>query len=404
MGKTHRQNNLHSLKSRVQAEISELREELFEISTYLYQNPEIGYQERKAAKRLGDTAGRRGFTVTANLAGMETAFQATLAGNAEGPHVVLMAEYDALPELGHACGHNLIAVSSLGAALAVGSVMPELRGRVSLIGTPAEEIVLEGGKKRLVEAGVFEGVDAAMIPHPFNRSHFEEAHYAVNHVEVRFSGKAAHAGGQPHLGVNAYDAVSLTLTGISFLRQQLRPDARIHWGDLEVSGPNNNIPDRSTINIFTRAGDDAYADELAEKVVNCVRGAALMTGCREEYRVERSYRSIRINRTLADLFRKNWLSLQLTADEPGPPLTASTDVGYVSRVTATILPLFRIADDPKIAPHTRAFLEVAGTEAAFEAALHAARGMAMTAVDLLGDPEAFSRMRKEFEAGVISHQ
>ena len=397
MKTTDQQNDLLRLKSTVQTRINELRQELFEISDYLYRNPEVGYQEHKATQKLLDAVRRRGFAITTNLAGMETAFRATRAGSAEGPHIALMAEYDALPELGHACGHNLIAISSLGAALAVGSVMPELGGRISLIGTPAEELLLDGGKKRLVDAGVFEDVYAAMIPHPFNRNHFEEPHYAVNVVEVRFAGKAAHAGGQPHLGINAHDAVSLTLTGISFLRQQLRPDARIHWGDLEVSGPSNNIPEKSAINIFTRAGDDQYANELAEKVVNCVKGAAMMTGCHEDVKVKESYRSIKINRALADLYRRNWLSLGLEAEESGPPLTASTDVGYVSRVTATILPLFKIVDDKRIAPHTRSFLEVAGTETAFEAALHVARGMAMTAVDLLANPDASSQIRKEFE-------
>jgi len=389
---------MEDVKTRVRARIVELRNELFEVCDYIYKNPEVGHHEHRAVRKLLRAIKDRGFIITENLAGLETAFQATLTGQAERPHVAIMAEYDALPNLGHACGHNLISVSSLGAIFGLASVMSKLAGRVSLIGTPAEELLLDCGKKRLVEAGVFDQVDVAMIPHPFNRNHFEEPHYAVNIVKVRFYGKAAHAGGQPHLGINAYDAISLTLTGISFLRQQLRPDARIHWGDLEVAEPNNNIPDRSAINIFTRAGDDDYTNQLAEKVVNCVKGAALMTGCQEEYNVEESNRSVRVNHSLANLFRQNWLSLGLTGEEAGPPLTASTDVGYVSRVTPTILPLFKIIEDQQIAPHTVSFLEAAGTEAAFEAALHVAQSMAMTAVDILRNPKAMSQIKEEFKA------
>ena len=388
---------MSDLKSRVRDEIDRVRGFLAEMNSFIFSHPEIGYQERQAAARLVDELKGRGFAVTSNPAGLETAFQATISGRASRPHLAILAEYDALPELGHACGHNLIAVSALGAALALGAVSTELDGQVSLIGAPAEEVLTDSGKTRLIAAGLFDHFDAAMMVHPFTSNLMGESSLSLNEVRVEFLGQAAHAAACPDLGVNAYDAVSLTLTGISFLRQQLRSDARIHWGELKVSGAKNVIPDRASLVIGVRTGSDDYTDQATERIIDCARGAALMTGCRLEFGVEKGFRAMNPNKALVELYAKNWASLDQKVDQLDSSPMGSTDMGDVSTVVPAIHPFFKIAD-PGTAVHSADFRTAAGSEAALEAALLAAAAMAMTAIDLLTKPEFWPEIRRDFEA------
>ncbi|MBW2618450.1 MAG: amidohydrolase [Deltaproteobacteria bacterium] len=388
---------MSDLKSRVRDEIDQVRGLLAEVNRFIFSHPEIGYEERQAAARLVDELKGRGFAVTSNPAGLETAFQATISGRASRPHLAILAEYDALPELGHACGHNLIAVSALGAALALGAVSAELDGQVSLIGAPAEEVLTDSGKTRLITAGLFDDFDAAMMVHPFTSNLMGESSLSLNEVRVEFLGQAAHAAACPDLGINAYDAVSLTLTGISFLRQQLRSDARIHWGELKVSGAKNVIPDKASIVIGVRAGSDDYTDQTTERIVDCARGAALMAGCGLELGVEKGFRTMTPNKALVELYAKNWASLGQTVDQLESPQMGSSDMGDVSKVVPAIHPFFKIAE-PGTAVHSADFRTAAGSEAAFEAALLAAAAMAMTAIDLLTNPECWPQIRRDFEA------
>jgi len=376
--------------------VDAMRGELLDIARYIYNNPEPGYEEEKASRRLVETLTRYKWNVEYPLAGLKTAFRATMIGGAERPHVAILAEYDALPELGHACGHNLIATAAVGAALSVGELISSFSGSISIIGTPAEEILFDSGKMRLVAAGEFRNVDAAMIVHPHGWTWLDRPFLAVDEVSVRFHGKSSHAASAPHLGINAFDAVQLTFIGLSLLRQQLRQDARVHWGNLCVSGAKNVIPDASSAVIDVRAMDDEYTSELTGKVINCIRGAELMTACRADYEVHEGYRAMRHNRCLINLFGENLGRLGVSVDPlPKQGQAASTDMGNVSQVVPSIHPFYCIKEG--VTPHTREFLEAANTDSAFEATLTVAKAMAMTAATLLTEQETLRKVLEEFK-------
>jgi amidohydrolase len=365
--------------------MNEKREELSGVSRYIFDHPEVGFQEKESSWKLIEVLGKNGFKVIHPVGDLQTAFQATISSGAERPHIAILAEYDALPDLGHACGHNLIATAAVGAGLVLKQILPSLRGRVSVIGTPAEEVLSNSGKIQLLRAGLFNDIDVAMMAHPHGNTWLDKPFLAVDEVSVRFLGKSSHAASTPHLGINAHDAVQLTFIGLSFLRQQLRQDARIHWGDLKVSGAKNVIPDSSSAMICVRSLTDEYTRELREKVIHCIQGAALMTGCRAEY-----------NRSLNALFGENLGRLGMFLDElPQYGFSGSTDMGNVSKVVPSLHPFFKIKDG--VAPHTVEFREAANTEAAFEAMLIAAQAMAKTAFDLLFNSELLTQVRKNFE-------
>jgi len=383
-------------KNKLSQYINTVRDPLSEVNHYIFNHPEIGFQEKESSRKLIEVLGKHGFKMTNPVGGMETAFQATISSNVERPHIAFLAEYDALPGLGHACGHNLIATAALGAGLAMAQAIPSLRGKVSVIGTPAEEILSHSGKIRLLAAGIFDDIDVAMIVHPHSKTWLDKPFLAVEEVSVHFIGKSSHASSSPHIGINAYDAVQLTFVGLSFLRQQLRQDARMHWGDLKVNGAKNVIPDSSSSTICVRASTDEYTREMREKVIHCIKGASLMTGCSMKYQALEGVRAMKYNRGLNGLFAENIQQSGVKIDELPPyGMAGSTDMGNVSKVVPSLHPFFKIGDD--VVPHTVEFQEVSGTEAAFEATLIAAQAMAMTAVDLFADSELIEKVRREFE-------
>lgn len=388
---------MEAMAQKIHKYVNHINDELLGVSRYIYQNPEVGFQEKKSSLKLVEVLRKHAFEVTYPVAGIDTAFQATFSHGAKKPHIAVLAEYDALPEIGHACGHNLIATAALGAGLAISQLLSSVKGRVSVIGTPAEEILTDSGKMRLLGAGVFKDVDAAMIVHPHGKTWLDRPFLAVDEIKVSFGGKFSHAASTPHLGINAYDAIQLTFTGLSFLRQQLRQDARIHWGDLKVTGAKNVIPDASSATINVRALDDEYTKEVMGKVVNCIKGATLMTGCTADYEVTEGYRAMKYNRHMNRLFGENIRSLGVVIDElPKHGEVASTDMGNISLVVPSIQPFFKIKDG--VTPHTVEFREAANTMAAFEATLDAAKAMAMTAAALLSKPELLKQVRDEFES------
>ncbi|UZQ82139.1 amidohydrolase [Thermoanaerobacter sp. RKWS2] len=241
---------MEELKKKVISFIDSIKGEIFEIADEIYKNPELGNQEFKASKLLKEKINGYGFLVN-EVEGLPTAFLAQKKGKKPGPKVALLAEYDALPEIGHACGHNLIAAASFGAAAALGALDEELFGEVMLVGSPAEET--DGAKVILVERGIFNDVDAAMMVHPGNRTTVYTTSLAIEPLEFTYTGKAAHAAVAPHLGINALDAVILLFNGINALRQQLRPDARIHGIITEGGYTPNIIPERAVARFYVRA-------------------------------------------------------------------------------------------------------------------------------------------------------
>jgi len=386
---------MQNLKREIDSHIDTLANELAEVSRFIYEHPEVALQEKKAAGKITEVLARHGFQVQMPAVDMDTAFVASLHHGKERPHVAFVAQYDALLNLGHACGHNLCTTASLGAALGTAKILSALGGKVSVIGTPSEEVLTSSGKLKMIEAGIFEDVDAAIATHPHTGTYLAEKFLAINQVSVRFKGKSAHAGDIPYLGVNAYDAVQLTFIGLSFLRQQLRQDARVHWGEVNIKGPMNVIPDHASAKIGLRASDNAYTEEITQKAVNCIKGAAMMTGCEPEYEIFPGYESLKINNSLVDELRTNLERFQVIED-PLPEFgrAGSTDMGNVSQVVPAIYPLFKISDgDP---PHSSEFCEAAGTESAFDMTLKMSKAMAMTGARCLKDAGFLKRIRKDF--------
>src|SRR5947199_3511224 len=306
--------HVQQLKDRACRVIDQRAAELIETADWIHAHPEIGHQEVEASKRLSGLLQSAGIPVEMGTAGMATAFKAELGGrNGARPRVAILAEYDALPGLGHGCGHNLIGTSAIGAGLALLDVMPDLPGSVLVLGTPAEESAApnSGGKVHMVNAGVFEDVDAAIMFHPATETVMTlDRSLAARGFEFYFHGKAAHAAGAPEEGVNALDAVVLMYNAISVLRQQVRSDVRIHGIILSGGAAANIIPDYAAIRYRTRADDSEYLAEVVERVVACAEGAARATGCRLEWKEYMpGYENTMLNRVLLELMTNNLRTL-----------------------------------------------------------------------------------------------
>jgi amidohydrolase len=387
------QRDIPSLKQRVQTEVDRLTPDLLATSRFLHANPELAYEEHKAAEHLTSIVAQHGFAVTRGVASLPTAFVArTGAGS---PRIAFLAEYDALPGLGHACGHNLIGTASLGAALAVKAVLNLAPGEILLVGCPAEE--KGGGKIPLVESGIFAGTDAAMLVHPSNRTEMVKLALGMRELTVEFFGKASHAAASPEKGINALDAVVLAYNGVSVLRQQVRTDARIHGIITHGGQAPNIIPDYAAARFYVRALDLPYLEELNRRVVACFEAAAQATGCRAKVTsAGKDYHPYKPVYSLAELFQRNLESLGESVDQgPVDKELGSTDVGNVSQVVPTIQPMLQISSR-EVTCHMAAFAEAAISEAGHRGMLLSAKAMAMTAVDLLADAAALGRVAAEF--------
>jgi amidohydrolase len=378
------------IKATVREAIDKLQPKLIDLSEKIHRNPEIKFEEYKASQWLSETAEEAGFRVEKPIGGLETAFRASYSGSREGPTVAFLAEYDALPKLGHACGHNLIGTASLGAALGLRAVMNKLPGSVQLIGTPGEEG--GGGKVILVEAGVFDDVDVAMMFHPSGKTILWKHALARRKLFIEFFGKSAHAASFPEKGINALDATIQTFQNINALRQHIKDSARIHGIITHGGEAPNIVPDYSACLFYVRAMDDGYCDELLEKVKNCARGASIATGAKVEMEVQGAYKSLRTNIPLAQTFKANLEALGWNFDNVDPTKEiGSTDMADVSHVTAAIHPYLSIG--PKdLVGHSIEFAEAAASEKGQQAMIAAAKALATTAVDVLLRPSLFTEI------------
>jgi amidohydrolase len=389
-------NNVDRLKKRAMDEVDALREALIRASDQIYTNPEVALEEFESAALLSGVLEENGFAVERGVAGLETAFVATLAGRSGGPRIAFLAEYDALPGLGHACGHNIIGASALGAGLATKAILPELAGTIQVIGTPGEEG--RAGKAIMVRAGVFDGLDAAMMAHPSNCCMTRRRSLTSFKVNVEYFGRPSHAGSAPDKGINALDAMVVMYSGIGALRQQLRDDARVHGIITHGGDASNIIPKYTSARLGVRALDTAYAREVLEKVRACAQAGALATGARLEFEVQGVYyEGMMPNPRLADLFDANLEALGLQVSLPGAKeRMGSTDMGNVSQVVPGLHPYVSIAPEG-VSGHTAEFAQAAGSEAGREGLILAAKAMAMTAVDLLAAPDNVEQVKKAFE-------
>jgi amidohydrolase len=388
---------VEQLKRRAIEVVDRLREDLIRVSRAIHAEPELAFEEHSAVALLTETARKAGLQVKAGVYGLETAFEAEI-GAAQVPAVAILAEYDALPGIGHACGHNLIATSALGAALALAELGPELPGRVRLLGTPAEE--RGGGKELMARAGALDGVDAALMMHPAGINLITMPCIAIAEVEVLYRGESAHASAMPERGVNALDALVTAYQAIAQLRQHIRATERIHGIITDGGQAPNIVPERAAGRFYVRARNAGDLEPLKRRVEGCFRAGAEATGAKLELAWGAvDYHDLDTNWPLARAFQTNAEALgrEFFPHERIPPgVQGSTDMGNISHRVPSIHPMLAAA--PRhVTIHHPEFAKWAASELGDGAALDGAKALAMTALDYLCDAELRSEVREAFE-------
>lgn len=384
------------MKELIVEEIDRYKEDFHKISIYIGENPELGHEEYMACAILTDTLKKHGFAVEIGTCDLPTAFTATFDSGKVGPTIGYMAEYDALPEVGHACGHNLIGTMAVAAGIGLSKVIKETGGKVIVFGTPAEET--KGGKVTMAEAGIFDSLDVALMAHPFHSYVKSGPSLAMDAIQFEFFGKSTHAAANPHLGINALDAVIQTFNSINALRQHITPDARIHGIISEGGKAANVVPDYAVAQFYVRAAKREYVNELVEKVKRCAEGAALQTGATMKWSFyEFSYDDMITNSHLSEAFTNELISLGVNENEivEQRDSTGSLDMGNVSYVVPAIHPYIKICDE-EYACHTHEFREAAMSEQAREALILGAKAMALTGYEVLTNPALLQKIKEEF--------
>ena len=386
-----------AVKPRVTAAVDALADELERLSHQLHDNPELAFQEDKAHAWLSDFLAKHGATVERGVGGLATAFRATIPGVAPGPTVAIMAEYDALPGIGHACGHNVIATAGVGAGAAVARALGTLpfAGQLQIIGTPAEEG--GAGKVKLMDAGVFDGVDAAMMIHGRCGTQVWRPTLGIIKAKVEFFGQAAHASSWPWRGVNALNAVISLFNSLDAMRQQIHTDARVHGVITRGGEQANIIPEYTSAEFYLRATTVPYCHELLRRFTAAAEGAATATGCRVQVTADPTvHEPMKANPTMADLFRANLAYIDFPEDpDDGQAGYGSTDCGNVSQRLPTIHPYIRISPDG-VPGHSRDFAQWARSPLARAGMVAGAKALALTALDLLAAPDTLARARADF--------
>ncbi len=386
--------SLVELQQRMERFLDERAGEMAAFSDYLGLHPEVSAEEVESSRLFVETLRKNGFSVEFPFMGIETAFLAKKQGGPGGV-VALLAEYDALPEIGHACGHNLHGTLSLYAGLALGRVVEETGGSVWVVGTPAEEA--DGAKIPMAEAGVFDGVDLAMMVH----SHAPETWpdfraLALHGYDFVFRGRPAHASAAPWEGRSALNGLKLFLVAMDMLRLQARPETRMHAIITEGGTAVNIIPEKASCRIEVRAPEKTGLDELMAHVFDCARGAALATGTTVEWeKYLRSFDDMRPNFTAEALVAAR-LEEQGFACRPSPGAMGSTDVGNVSSRCPAIQPMMAITDQ-SLALHTKEFAAATMTPEGHDALLRGTKALAATGLCVLSDPSLRARIRADFE-------
>lgn len=391
----HDSDLLVQLKRDVVALIDRFSDQIIELSDRIHDNPETAFEEEKARSWLTGYLSKHEFRIENGSNRLKTAFKAVYGTGK--PLVALLAEYDALPELGHACGHNIIAGAAVGAGVAAKAVVDACGGAVAVIGTPAEE--LYAGKATMVNEGIFDDVDAALIVHPASRNISTVESLACISLHIEFYGRSAHAAAHPEQGINALDAMVLAFSAVNALRQQIVDKARIHGIIVKGGEAANIIPEYTEAEFIVRAPESNYLAELMPRVLACFSGAAAATGAELKYKwADHAYDAMKNNRTLEGLFAANLKSLGRNVLPYGENCSiGSTDTGNVSQVVPAIHPSIAIIE-PGISIHTHEFARAAASESGHKGLIDAAKAMAMTIVDLLGNPETLTRVKTEFTA------
>jgi amidohydrolase len=388
------------VKSQVTAAVDRLADDLEALSHRIHDTPELCFKEERAHGWLTEFLAKHGAAVERGVGGLPTAFRATIDGTGPGPTIAIMAEYDALPGIGHACGHNVIATAGIGAGAALAVALGRLpfAGRIQFIGTPAEEG--GAGKVKLMDAGVFENVDAAMMIHGRCGTLVWRPSLGIIKVKAEFFGSAAHASSWPWRGVNALNAVIQLFVALDMMRQQIRPEARVH-GIISNGGAQPNIiPEYASAEFYLRALTVDYCHELFRRFQACAEGAAAATGCRVQVTQEGEiHEPLKPNAPMAALFAKNLEFIDFPVDpDDGEAGYGSTDCGNVSQRLPTIHPYIRISPDG-VPGHSREFAQWARSPMARQGMVAGAKALALTALDLVASPAALAQAKQDFARG-----
>jgi amidohydrolase len=389
--------NMDELKREACAFIDQQAELLLELSHDIHAHPELNYDEHHAHAALTDVLASSFSEVRRGAYGLDTAFEATAGVASEsGPHVAIICEYDALPEIGHACGHNVIAAAGAGAGLALRPLMGDLGGTLHVYGTPAEEG--GGGKIAMARAGAFRGLDAAMMIHPADHDLTSMRAIAIHECCASFHGQEAHAAAAPHLGRNALDAAVLSYNAIAALRQHIRPTERIHGVFTHGGDKANIVPKFASMNWYVRSDTLESLAPLKDRVAACFAGAAAATGCSVDLVWEdHSYADMRDSEAIVSVFVSNAASIGRDMECPTSDsmVVGSTDMGNLSYLAPSIHPMLRVAP-PGVAIHTGRFADYAKGPEGDRAVLDGAKILAMTTIDLLCSSELRSAAHGEF--------
>lgn len=377
------------MKARIYNEGQLIKERLAEISDYIYNNPELGNEEYKAVEALTTFLKEHDFKIEAPIADMATAFKATFDSGKPGMTIGYLCEYDALPKIGHGCGHNMIGAMSAGAGVVLSKVLHEIGGKVIVYGTPAEET--NGGKVILAEAGVFDELDATMIVHPDGETRASGSSSALYPIRFIYKGKTAHAASCPEKGINALNSVIQLFNGIDALRQHVTPDVKMHGIITKGGVAANIVPDEAIADFYFRASTKERVTEVIEKVKKIAEGAALMTGATLEMeRYELPYDDLNTNETLSEIFNSNLRELGITDIKEAKATGGSSDIGNVSYVAPTIHPYIGITDCPMVG-HSVEMANATTTSKAHDRLLIAALAMAYTGHDVIVKNESLRK-------------
>ncbi|MBD8070125.1 M20 family metallopeptidase [Bacillus sp. PS06] len=383
------------MKDQLKSHVEEIQDKLWGISDHLYHHPELGDQEFASMERLVEFLEGHEFVVEKGIVDRATAFKAVYDSGKSGPTIAYLSEYDALPGVGHGCGHNMIGTMSAGAGVALSKVVNEIGGRVVVLGTPAEET--NGAKVPMAEQGIFDDIDAAMILHPSDESYESGDSLAMDAIQFDYRGKPSHAAASPEKGINALDAVIQLFNGINAIREHVSSDVRIHGIITEGGVAANVVPEKAVAQFYVRAKDRAYLNEVVEKVKKIAEGAALMTGATLEIsNYELSYDNMITNKTLSDLFNENLLSTGVEEVKKAKGSYGSIDMGNVSQVVPAIHPYIGL-DSPGLVAHTQEFADITITDNSHAILARGALALAKTGFDLITNKEIFEKMQSEFK-------
>ena len=378
-------------------EVDRIESELRTLNESIYAEPELGGEEFKAYRTHIQLLQRHNFQVEDQYLGNPTAFKATLDSRKPGAAVAYLAEYDALPDIGHGCGHNLLGTVSSGAGAILGKMLTGIGGRVMVFGTPAEET--NGFKVDMAAKGAFDGIDVAMMAHP-GTSHCRSGRsLAMDAVEFTFLGKAAHAAEKPEDGINALDAAINTFNNINALRQHMRFDARVHGYIKEGGIAANIVPERAVARFYVRALTKSYLKQLVEQVKNCAKGASLAAGTQLSIKnYEKSYDNMVTNSALSEEYNRNLIKMGVENIEDRPDdEIGSIDAGNVSHRCPTIHPYFAVSET-HVAKHTREFARATVTPFAYGEMKKTIGALVLTGLEVVCDEELLKSIKKEFNA------